>query len=114
MKLAILFLAQIQNASPTPPITLDFNVVEAVLQVLAGAIAGPFVTMFLKRLTFVDEQLGGAINAMVTLALYVGAWWIVTGGDGAQLGAYLMLALAAAGVGGAANNVWRKRLMDRS
>ena len=75
MKLAILFLAQIQNASPTPAITLDFNVVQAVLQVLAGAIAGGLYAIIASGLVLTYQasgvfNLGHGAVAFVTALVY--------------------------------------------
>ena len=86
--------------------------VESALFILSGAVLGPIVTHFLKRLAWVDPKLGAAINVLATLALYLGAWSLWTGGDRAQIGSYITWALASAGLGGGANNYYRRRMME--
>lgn len=109
------FALMVRYASPesTPGLPLSTGLLESLLGILAGAVVGPMLTTLLKRLPWIDEQLGAAVNLVATLGLYAGAWWLVTGGDRAALELYLTMALAAAGLGGAANNVWRKRMMSR-
>lgn len=84
--------------------------IDSALFILSGAVLGPIVTTFVKRLSWVDPELGGAINVLATLALYLAVWGVWTGGDRALVGDYVTWALAAAGLGGAANNVYRKRM----
>jgi len=82
---------------------------ETILAMLVGSVLGPFVTAALKRLSWVDAQLGSAINLGVNVLAYVVAWWLIGGADRALLEQYLLWGLGAGGVGSAANNVWRKR-----
>lgn len=89
------------------------EIIASLLSVLVGAVVGPFVTAAVKKLGIVDAKLGSAINLIATLALYLGAWWVVADGDPAQFDVYVTLALAAAGLGSAANNVYRKRILPR-
>jgi hypothetical protein len=86
----------------------------SILPVLAGALAGPLLTWAAKKLPFVDEGLGAVVNIGVTVGLYLLGWAVFAKGDRQQLATYMMWALAAAGVGGAGNNLWRKRLMPGS
>lgn len=86
---------------------------QSLLAILAGAVVGPIATAALKRLSILDPQLGAAINLIATIALYLVAWWLVTGADRTALESFLLWALAAAGVGQAGNNFWRKRVMPR-
>lgn len=110
----VTFLAlMVRYASPSSTVTLDPGLLESLLAILAGTVVGPILTALLKRLSFIDSGLGAAVNLVATLALYVAAWWVVTGGDPGALGVYLAWALAAAGLGGAANNVYRKRILSR-
>lgn len=83
---------------------------ETFLAILAGSVLGPILTALVKRVPWIDSELGAALNLGLTVALYLGAWGLWTGGDRAQLEQWLTWALAAAGVGGAGNNVWRKRM----
>lgn len=113
MTILYLTAAAVLYASAEAPISLSPGLLESLLAILAGAVVGPIVTAALKRLSIVDAQLGAAINLASTLGLYLLAWWLVTGGDRAVLEVYVVWALAAAGVGQAGNNLWRKRLMTR-
>lgn len=110
----VTFLAlMVRYASPSATVTLDPGLLESLLAILAGSVVGPILTSLLKRLSFIDAGLGAAVNVVATLALYLAAWWAVTGADPAALGLYLLWALAAAGLGGGANNLYRKRVMPR-
>lgn len=84
--------------------------IQDVLMILAGAVVGPIVTSLLKRFSWIDPQLGAVVNIVATMILYVLAWGLVTGGDREMLWTYVAWALAAAGIGGAANNFYRKRV----
>lgn len=83
---------------------------ETILAILVGSILGPILTALVKRVPWIDAELGAAVNLGLTVAVYLVAWAWWTGGDRALLEQWLTWALAAAGVGGAGNNLWRKRL----
>lgn len=83
---------------------------ETIIAILVGAIVGPILTALMKQVSWVNEELGGAINLGLTVGIYLGVWAWVTGGDKTLLEQWLTWALAAAGVGSAGNNFWRKKM----
>lgn len=91
--------------------------VEAVLAIVFVSIVSPFLTALLKRVSWIDETLGAAINLAVCIAIYSTAWFFLrsTVPEAPQDWlSWLSWGLAAAGIGGAANNIYRKRIAGGS
>ena len=79
---------------------------ELITGVLLSAIVSPFVTEALKRLSWVNERLGAAINAAVLVGGYVVAWYFVR--TPPELSTWIMWGLGAAGLSTAGHNVATK------
>ncbi len=90
--------------------TLGLDPVIAVYILIAATTLGPFVTAALKRLSFIDSNLGNAINMTVNLAAFVVLWVFVEKSAPDKFLVYMIGGLAAGGGGSAINNWWRKRV----
>lgn len=82
--------------------------------IVFGGVIGPALTEVSKRLSarwqwLQDAEIWAAVNLVITLAAYL-LGWIAADGTRAHLGEWMMAALAAAGLGGAGANLWRKKV----
>jgi len=64
----------------------------------------PIITNFLKKWK-IGDQFSTAINAAVSITLYLGFWFFVSGANPETFQEFFMGALAAAGIGSAGYNV---------
>ena len=79
---------------------------ELILSIVASAIVSPFITEALKRVSWINERLGAAINAAVLVGGYVVAWYFVR--NPPELATWVMWGLGAAGLSAAGHNVATK------
>jgi len=106
---AMLALAVLVGASATGPSPDAMAGWQTIMVLLVGSIVTPVVTEVLKRLSWVDEELGAAINLGVCVVIYLVGWAVVGGHDPATMQSWLMWGLGTAGVGSAAVNVIKTR-----
>jgi|GEM_PF-4579754 len=78
---------------------------ELILGIVASAIVSPFLTEGLKKVSWINERLGAAINAAVLVGGYVVAWYFVRN---PELATWVMWGLGAAGLSGAGHNLATK------
>jgi hypothetical protein len=84
------------------------------LPVIFAAILSPLLTAGCKRLRWAREvEAWAAVNLAVAVALALFLWVLIDRQPG-TLEAWVLQGLAAGGVSGAANNVYRKRRARRS
>lgn len=107
--LAAVVLVGVAQAPPDAAQVGSSSGFETILALLVGTIVSPILTEVLKKIPWVDNDLGAALNMGVNVLLYAVAWATLGHHDPATMQTWLLWGFSAAGIGSAGVNVMKSR-----